>query len=288
MRRSLLLVISLALLISGCSTRLAYNYLDWWLDWTIEDYVSLNDEQQSQTEAAIDRLHLWHRQQQLPLYADYLDKLNSVITSESLTQEQLNSLLDTGYDLWTGLLNELLSDSSQLLSSLSDEQIEELFTNIEKYQEKEFAEKYVSKDMEKLKQRSLKNRQEFFKTWLGPLSEEQQTLIAHWHQQSKPFGPTALTQRRQWRQEFAELLAQRSAEHFAPQLAEMLHYPPERWVPEYREQVKHNQAINQQLIMALHASLTEKQKRHCQKRLQGYIKDFQHLAKQGGSSEPTG
>lgn len=288
MRRSLLLIISLVLLISGCSTRLAYNYLDWWLDWTIEDYVSLNDEQQRHTKAAIDRLHLWHRHQQLPLYATYLDGLGSAITSESLTQEQLNTLLDDGYDLWTNLLNELLNDSSQLLSSLSDEQTEELFANIEKYQEKEFAEKYVANDMEKLKQRSLKSRQEFFKTWLGPLSKDQQALISHWHQQSKPFGPTALTQRRQWRQEFAELLAQRSAEHFAPQLAEMLHYPPERWVPEYREQVKHNQTINQQLIMALHASLTEKQKRHCRKRLQGYIKDFQHLAKQGADSKPTG
>ncbi|BFM17254.1 DUF6279 family lipoprotein [Maricurvus nonylphenolicus] len=269
------------LLCAGCSTRFAYNYLDWWLDWTIEDYVSLDKQQQASTAKAIDRLHQWHRHEQLPLYADYLDNLSQTLTSDQLSEEQLNQLLDQGFDLWTTLLNALLDDSATLLQSLSDKQVAELFSNIEKYQETEFAKKYADTDTEALKQRSLQNRHKFYKTWLGSITEEQETIIAHWHEQSQPFGPTALQQRRHWREEFATLLAQRQAQDFAPQLAELFHYPPERWVDSYREQVKHNQRINQQLILALHPTLSDKQKRHCQKRLQGYIKDFQILARQG-------
>lgn len=276
------------LLCAGCSTRFAYNYLDWWLDWTIEDYVSLNKAQKATTDAAIDRLHRWHRREQLPLYADYLNNLSQTFASDQLSEEQLNQLLDEGFNLWTTLLNALLDDSATLLQSLSDQQVEELFGNIEKYQEKEFAKKYADADAETLKQRSLQNRHKFYNAWLGSITEEQQAIIAHWHEQAQPFGPTALQQRRHWRGEFAALLAQRQAQNFAPQLAELFHYPPERWVESYRQQVKHNQHINQQLILALHPTLSEKQKRHCQKRLQGYIKDFQILARQGQEKAESG
>ena len=48
--RSLLVVVFIIFLTS-CSSKLAYNNLDWWVYWYMDDYIELKDEQEEKFDA---------------------------------------------------------------------------------------------------------------------------------------------------------------------------------------------------------------------------------------------
>ena len=70
-----LLTIACLLLLQGCSAiKLGYQQLPtlsyWWLDST----VSFSGAQSSGAKEAIDQLHQWHRREELPAYAELLQR----------------------------------------------------------------------------------------------------------------------------------------------------------------------------------------------------------------------
>jgi hypothetical protein len=86
--KNLLRIISLAMLIisvQGCSTvRLAYNQAPLAAYWYLDDYVDFSEEQKPAVKAALNELHHWHRQTQLPAYIETLQKMQRQMT-EPLT-----------------------------------------------------------------------------------------------------------------------------------------------------------------------------------------------------------
>ncbi len=52
-----LLILSLA----GCSTKMGYYFLDWAIEWKLDEYVTLNDLQQTQFDAALNGFLIWHK-----------------------------------------------------------------------------------------------------------------------------------------------------------------------------------------------------------------------------------
>ena len=80
MKRNILISFLLCLLLSACSTKLAYNYLDWILEWYVADLVNLTEDQEWQLNGALTRELVWHRKQQLPLYIKSLDELSDAIS----------------------------------------------------------------------------------------------------------------------------------------------------------------------------------------------------------------
>jgi hypothetical protein len=77
--KNLLKIISLVALVSGlqaCSTvRLAYNQAPLAAYWYLDDYVDFSEEQKPAVKAALNELHHWHRQTQLPAYIETLQKM---------------------------------------------------------------------------------------------------------------------------------------------------------------------------------------------------------------------
>ena len=69
-----LLCLLLAVLVSGCGFRFVYNHLDWWTNWYLDDYVTLNKQQKQVFDEQFEQLHLWHRKTQLPAYAQQLKR----------------------------------------------------------------------------------------------------------------------------------------------------------------------------------------------------------------------
>jgi hypothetical protein len=69
----------------GCSTvRLAYNQAPLVMDWYLNDYVDFNAAQKPALKTALEQVHVWHRQTQLPAYIDSLQKMQRQI-AEPLT-----------------------------------------------------------------------------------------------------------------------------------------------------------------------------------------------------------
>ena len=84
----MLRIISLAMLVLGlqaCSSvRLAYNQAPLAAYWYLDSYVDFSAEQKPVVKSALNELHHWHRQTQLPAYIETLKKMQAQLT-EPLT-----------------------------------------------------------------------------------------------------------------------------------------------------------------------------------------------------------
>jgi len=51
------------LVLTGCSSKLAYNNLDWLIYWYMDDYVELNDSQEAIFDIKLEGWIDWHREE---------------------------------------------------------------------------------------------------------------------------------------------------------------------------------------------------------------------------------
>ena len=87
--RTIGLALGTALLLAGCSTlQLGYNQAHTLLYWWIDGYADLGDMQSARLRQDIDGLLAWHRQQELPAYAQRLRQWRT-LAAQDLTAEQV-------------------------------------------------------------------------------------------------------------------------------------------------------------------------------------------------------
>ena len=90
-RALILLLLSLSL--SGCAVRLLYNWLDWAIEWKLDDYFSLTRQQSQVLDAQITPLLQWHRREALPQYVRALRSL-SFDLRRPLTEAEVARYMD--------------------------------------------------------------------------------------------------------------------------------------------------------------------------------------------------
>lgn len=74
----------LCLLLAGCSTRVVYYWLDVAIVWQLDDYFSLDRGQKRLLDNEVKGLMAWHRQREVPRYADDLDALAKAVASPKI------------------------------------------------------------------------------------------------------------------------------------------------------------------------------------------------------------
>ena len=84
----IILAVTLSLVLSGCSAlKLGYNTVPdlgyWWLD----GYLDFSDGQRAEVRSEIARLHAWHRQQELPLLADLIARVEQLAPGDMTPQQ---------------------------------------------------------------------------------------------------------------------------------------------------------------------------------------------------------
>ena len=84
----IIVAVLLTLALGACSAiKLGYNNLPdlayWWLD----GYVDFSDEQTPQVRLELERLHAWHRAEELPRFADMLGRMEQLVPG-SISQQQ--------------------------------------------------------------------------------------------------------------------------------------------------------------------------------------------------------
>ena len=85
----------LSFLLQACSTvKLAYNQAPDLAYWYLDGYVDFSTEQSVQVKGDLNKLQIWHRQTQLPIYIDTLQKLQQKIPLEVNAQDACSVLLD--------------------------------------------------------------------------------------------------------------------------------------------------------------------------------------------------
>ncbi|UTW46282.1 hypothetical protein KFE80_05185 [bacterium SCSIO 12696] len=272
----LLLIVALLLLVGGCTTKIAYNYAHWWANWAVDDYIDLDQDQKAFFKKEFRQLHRWHRQTQLPLYVDFLQRLRTELSEPEITPELIHQQALATQQLMENSKQRANTPLAELLVSLSSEQSDKLLVTLKKETQKYLKKNTFKSDKKRFKARQ-KSMERFTKKWLGPLSKQQKQRISSWVTDVRPMAELDANQQTLWQEKFAVALASGQQSDIKQFLDDYLLDDESLWTPEYRQHTEHNRKITRELLADLLNSRSDKQKRHLDKKLKRLIKDFQEL-----------
>lgn len=145
-KKAVLLVVLLFGL-TACSTKFSYHFLDWAIGWELDDYVSLDKDQQKVVDGLIDKFVLWHQSEELGHYVAQLTEVEQQIQTNTLTPALWAEHVTPAKRHWFRLFEFALPEMLPIFSSLTDEQVKQILTQSRKDEQeliKEFAGKTPS------------------------------------------------------------------------------------------------------------------------------------------------
>ena len=212
-------IISIALLglalLAGCSsTKMAYRYADWGIVWWVDDYIPMTAEQESRLEQDIRGLRQWHCATELPRYSKWLAQLKSDVRSGNLSQPTVTHHQEQLLSFFPPLMERARPAATRLLSSLSDEQVQQLASNMEESQ-KELEDEFLADNPEQTREARAERTMERVERWLGSLNERQRDTVNAWSEGRGKQTEIWLEGRRNWQQALIDALATRDSDDFS-------------------------------------------------------------------------
>ncbi|GGO70347.1 DUF6279 family lipoprotein [Bowmanella pacifica] len=273
----ILAAILLVLGLSGCSTTFVYNNLDWLVHWYLDDYVDLNRAQKKQFDSKMADWLVWHRNQQLPRYRDDLQALRQQLEAGQMSEPQWQEVFARGRGHWMSLLNYLAADLTDLALLLTDEQIEALFTELDKQQVDREQQRNEFSPEERLA-RDLENRVEDLQEWTGRLSSAQKAEVAKWNEGFQPTFEARMLYRRSWQAQAKQMLLSRDdSQSWRKGFMDLLVRPQQFQSAQLQQADEHNRRHYAQMLVSVAEQLSDKQKRHVLRELQARIDDLDDL-----------
>jgi hypothetical protein len=274
------LIFIFALLISGCSIKIVYNQLDWLVPWYVDDYVSLTDEQEVIFNNHLDEYLRWHRTQQLPVYADFLDWAASASENGfddielQYVQQQMNQFTAT---MFTQLAPALVD----LFQSFSDEQVDELFVSFTR-ENLDYREEKIEISEHEHREDRAEELTRLVERWTGELDEQQLQHVEQWSLQYKRMSTDFLVSREKWQQELKIILQRRDErDYLQTALLDLFARRYTRRTAYYQEKFQFNEQLLKSLYAALDRSLSPRQRQSMVSEFTDVADDFRQLAEQG-------
>ncbi len=284
MQRALLLC-ALSMLLGSCSMiRVGYGQIDTVAGWMVQDYFELEPAQRDVFNNRFQRLHQWHRREQLPEYARFFGEVRDR-AQKGMRSEDVQWLVDGIKARFAIIAARAAPDATELLADLTPAQIEALRKRLDANNRKFIREHRLDQPPAARKQAQQRRLLSQIKDWVGPLSAEQETRVIALIQ------PLPLTEslrhedRLRRQKEFFTLLEQRGNRAvFAPRLRDWLINWENGRSPELARGMDEGWRKRADFYAAVDKLLTPEQRSHFTGRLQDYIEDFRELATRGGGS----
>jgi len=263
---------------SGCSrTRLVYNYLDVLLLWKLDNYITLNSDQEDRVKHSLQHFLEWHRREQLPRYLQFIEQIQKNIHTE-MTADQFQQHFSEIEGFLRDIMVEAEPDIIQLLFLLDQEKQEELISNMsakQKLREK----KYLKLNPEEYREKRLKRTEKILKRFIGRLTNEQKISLINWADKRVPIRKLWLENQREWQERFHALLREKELKtSIKKELKQLLINPEPFRTVNYKKALKQNQLTTFSMLENIHNQLTEKQKKHLKKELIKIKKDLVRLS----------
>lgn len=278
-KRFFLFGIALVLL-SGCSTRLAYNNLDWLISWYLDDYVSLTREQRERFDESVDTLLIWHRQEELGRYREHLETLADDILQGRISQQDAQRHMDLAWQHWVRLRQRVAPVLADLAFDLSEAQIEELFLSLQEQDEallKRWHQRQNKSPAAQKRDREKDIRKEVKKR-IGRLVPTQENLIAEYSEEVLSSMEQWIDYRKRLQSAALAMFEQRDDKaRFVSQLTHLLTSPEQYQSDELRHLREQNRARYIDFLVAFGATLTDKQKQKLIDEIQDIISDLDVL-----------
>jgi hypothetical protein len=276
-RVRLLFLAFVVVLAAGCSTiRFTYNHGDTLLYYWLNAYIDIDSDQSDWVKKDIDNLFQWHRTTQLRDYAGLLTKMQRQLGDGNVSQDEL--LADyRDIKARTELLAfKALPQLADLAMGIKPDQISQM--------EKKFA-KNNADFRKKFMSGSVQDQQEArFDLWFGGFSRDQEAALRK-ASDARPLDNDIWLQERTLRQKKIVALLRRvqgeklNKEQTMSAIHNLLREMFDRMDAPDRKAFFDAYVDNTaKFIMTAVRLTTPEQKAHAQKRMQGWISDFNALA----------
>ena len=270
-----LLMLTLAL--GACSrVGLAYRNLDVIIPWTLSDYVDMNGEQKDWFNDRLKEHLSWHCTTQLPGYLDWLDRLQTMVETNQVTDAALQARTVEAKQAIAETAKEITPSAIELLQGLDDKQVAEMngaFAKDLRKRQQEYLKPPLDQQIAERGARMVKRLND----WLGPLSATQEQRVMAWSTALGDQNTQWIANRAHWQQQFSAAVAQRQSPEF-PQRIETLLVNRERlWTADYRKAFADTEAQGRSLAVDLMAQSTPQQRQRLLKKIDGVRKDFNDL-----------
>ena len=271
--------LALAVVTGGCTMmRLGYGHLDTFAMSMADEYFELDPAQKQDFHARFDRLHEWHRREQLPGYAALLKEANARM-QKGVTREDVAWLLDGLDERYRMIARRGADDAAALLATVTPAQIEVLQRRWERDNAKFVREHRLNRSAEEQRSERAKRTIKQIEEWTGDLSEDQEQKIIVISNKPPSIERARQEERLRRQREFLKLMEARSSrEVFAKQLRHWLLNWEEGRTPEQAKLFKEAREKRIEIYVAAANMLTPAQRTHLASRVQGYIGDFTRLA----------
>lgn len=268
--RSLLLLFAL-LVVTGCSTRFIYDKLDSLIVWKVGDYVTLTSPQKDELKQRLGNQLEYVRVNELPRTAAIIGRLVEDVESAAVTEQQLDERYQQMIAVYDDFMLGIVPVSEWFLLSLSEEQVAELFANLEELNQ-EMYEDYSGRTAEERRENRNKSALKVTKRFTGRLSDEQKSLITDSLAQMEDASEQWIEYQRDWQRRFRGLVEDPPpSEQFRAELTTLFVYPRSFHSPEYRATVDANRILFNSMMAELLNGLSQKQRSRAVDKLEGYV-----------------
>lgn len=282
-RVRMVFLIVLMVMAAGCSSvRFTYNHGDTLLYWWLNNYLDLDSDQSGWVKKDIDNLFSWHRKTQLKDYVQLLQngqrQLNGNLTQAELLADYREIKSRTEL-----LAYKALPELADLARSVRPEQIAQMEKKFAKNNE-DYRKKFMRGDLEQRQKARFKKSMEQFNLWFGDFSPEQEAMLRKASDVRVSDNDVLLEERIRRQKQIVAVLRKVQQEKLGKDatISALHNLVKELFgrfeAPERKAFFDTYTDKTIQLILTAVKIATPAQKAHAQKRMQGWIEDFNTLA----------
>jgi hypothetical protein len=277
--------LSLAAL-AGCSLlRFGYGHLDRFAAWTADEYFDLDPEQKDEFSARFERLHAWHRSEQLPDYAAFLSQARARVL-RGLEPEDVAWFVQGLHARYRALVQRGADDAAALLLTVKPAQLEALQRRWERDNRRFVREHRLDAGPEEQRRAQAKRILSRIREWTGALDPEQEARIAAMAEALPLVQRLRHEDRLRRQREFLALMEQRAdPERFRARLRHWLLHWEEGRAPEYARAFDEWWRGQSALYVEAARLLTRAQRETLARRLQNHAEDFARLAQRAPQAQ---
>lgn len=272
--RYLLLSLVLGLSLTACSRiALVYDNLDWLIPWRLDSYLDLDREQKTWLKPQLQAHLQWHCSSELPRYLDWLQRTQNLLEQPEPSAAALDAQLAEIDTAVARIGREITPTAIVLLQSIDDEQVAELFAELQK-KNHEAREKFIEPPLDKQIEQRQQRLEKRLRPWLGRLNERQQLHLQQWATRLGDHSRIWMDNRLRWQSQLRAALQNRDSPDFAERLSHLLQEPEAYYGAEYREAYEHARQTTAKLFSQLLASADAGQRQRLSQRLNDLRDDF--------------
>jgi len=271
-----LFVLLSSFLLSACSFSFIYNNSNWLSNWYLDDYVTLNQEQQQIFDSTFEELHFWHRQTQLREYYLQLEVLKKQV-NEGISENEIDTLLASIKNHWLVVREKAKPHLISLIHTLNKTQRQQVIDEIENVNKDRIEDRDELTNVQWYKE-ACKERQQQFKKWLGRLTKGQKAEVCNFVKEYSSTFTHRMEYRIRWHSDFKQALAMDiNEQQYEVMFAELISNPESLKSDEYVKLSKINTEISVKIFHFILNNLTNKQRKRFNNEIDDLIDDLKAL-----------